>query len=80
MVLGPGVQKTFQLPRRTPLGYSLIPCQTINVLDKTLKGICDVRLDNRKVLCAPGLRIKYFELLCFCLTINYNITLMCLKT
>ena len=42
------------------------------VLDKTLKGIHDVRLDNRKVLCGPGPRAKYFERLFFCLSINYK--------
>ena len=31
------------------------------ILDKTLKGIRGVRLDNKKVLCAPGPRTKYFE-------------------
>ena len=31
------------------------------VLDNTLKGIRDVRLDNRKVLRAPGPRTNYFE-------------------
>ena len=31
------------------------------ILDKTLKGIRGVRLDNRKILRAPGPRIKYFE-------------------
>ena len=30
---------------------------------KTLKGICGVRLDDRKVLRAPGTKTKYFE--CF---------------
>ena len=33
------------------------------VLDKTLKGIRGVRLDNRKLLRAPGARTKFFE--CF---------------
>ena len=36
-----------------------------------LKGICDMRLDIRKVLCAPGPRTKYFELF-FCCLINHN--------
>ena len=31
------------------------------VLDKTLKGIHGVRLDNRKVVRAPRPRTKYFE-------------------
>ena len=31
------------------------------VLDKTLKGMHGVRLDNLKVLRAPGLRTKYFD-------------------
>ena len=31
------------------------------VLDKTLKGIHGVRLDNRKVFHASGSRTKYFE-------------------
>ena len=35
--------------------------KTIHVLDKTLRGIRGVRLDNRKVLRAPGFWIKYFE-------------------
>ena len=39
------------------------------VLDKTLKGIRGVRLDNRKVLRAPGSRTKHFERL-FCRLIN----------
>ena len=40
----------------------------------TLKGIRGVRLDNRKVLCAPGPRTKNLERL-FCRSINYdNIT------
>ena len=39
------------------------------VLDKMLKGIRDVRLDNRKVFCATGPRTKYFERL-FYRTIN----------
>ena len=30
------------------------------VLDKTLKGIRGVRLDNRKVLRAPSPKTKYF--------------------
>ena len=30
-------------------------------LDKTLKGIRGVRLDNLKALCAPGLRTKNFK-------------------
>ena len=33
----------------------------ILVLYKALKGIRGVRLDNRKVLRAPGPRTKYFE-------------------
>ena len=36
-----------------------------NVLDKTLKGIRGVRLDNRKVLRAPGPRNEYFERIFF---------------
>ena len=35
----------------------------MNVLDNTLKDIRGVRLDNRKVLRAPGPRNKYFELM-----------------
>ena len=31
------------------------------VLDKTIKGIRGVQLDNRKVLCAPGPTTKYVE-------------------
>ena len=31
------------------------------VLDNTLKSVCGEQLDNRKVLCAPDLRTKYFE-------------------
>ena len=31
------------------------------VLDRTLKGIRGVRIDNRKVLRAPGPTTKYFE-------------------
>ena len=46
--------------------------KTFQVLDKTLKGIHGVQLDNRKVLCAPGPRTKYFEVF-FCPSINYNI-------
>ena len=34
---------------------------TPTVLDKTLKGIRSVRLDNRKILRALSLRTKYFE-------------------
>ena len=30
-------------------------------MDKTLKGIPYVRLDNRNILHEPGPRIKYFE-------------------
>ena len=45
----------------------------ILVLDKTLKGIRGVRLDNRKVLCAPGPRTKYFESHFFCHSIKYNL-------
>ena len=30
-------------------------------VDKTLKGVCRVRLDNRKVLCAQGAWTKHFE-------------------
>ena len=30
-------------------------------MDKTLKDISGVRLDNRKVFCAPGPKTKYFE-------------------
>ena len=41
------------------------------VLDKTLKGIRGVQLDNQKVLCAPGPWTKCFERLFYCL-INYN--------
>ena len=33
----------------------------MNVLDNTLKDIRGVRLDNRKVLRAPGPKTKYFE-------------------
>ena len=33
----------------------------ITVLNKNLKGICGVRLNNLKALCAPGARTKYFE-------------------
>ena len=33
----------------------------ILVLDKTLKGIRGIRLDNRKVLRAPGPSTKYFN-------------------
>ena len=40
------------------------------VLDKTLKGSHSLRLDNRKVLCAPGHRNKNFKRT-FCHTINY---------
>ena len=39
------------------------------VFDKTLKGIPGVRLENRKVFCAPGPRTKYFERI-FCRSIN----------
>ena len=36
------------------------------VLDKTLKGIRGVRLDNQIVLRAPGPRTKYFKRLFLC--------------
>ena len=42
-------------------------------ISKTLKGIRDVRLDNRKVLRAPGPRIKYFERL---LIVELNIVVV----
>ena len=38
---------------------------------KTLKGIRGVRLDNRKVLRAPGPRIKYLSVFIF-LRLNYK--------
>ena len=44
----------------------------IPVLDKTLKGIRGVRPDNRKAVCAPGPRTKYFERI-FYRSINYYI-------
>ena len=37
-----------------------IEFQVQYILDMTLKGIRDVRLDNRKVLRASGHRTKYF--------------------
>ena len=33
----------------------------VTVLDKTLKGIRGVLLNNRKVFSAPGPKTKYFE-------------------
>ena len=36
-------------------------CHVRSVLDKTLKDVRGLRLDNRKVLRAPGCRTKYFE-------------------
>ena len=36
------------------------------VLDKTLKGIRGVRLDNRKVFRAPGPRTIYIERFLYC--------------
>ena len=42
------------------------------VLEKTLKGIRGVRLDNRQVLCVLGPRTKFFEHLFFCHLKNYN--------
>ena len=39
-----------------------------------LKGIRDLRLDNQKVLRAPGPTIQYFKCL-FCHLINYNFRL-----
>ena len=44
----------------------MYPC----VLDKTLKGIRGVRLDNRKVLRAPGPRTKFFERFFICRSIS----------
>ena len=44
------------------------------VFDKTLKGIPGVRLENRKVFCAPGPRTKYFERI-FCRSITLDIIL-----
>ena len=41
------------------------------VLDKTFKDIRGVRLNNQKVLCAPGPRTKEFERI-FCRSINYK--------
>ena len=42
-------------------------------MNKTLKGIRGVRLDDRKVLCAPNPKTKYFERLIFFRPINYNL-------
>ena len=41
---------------------------------KTFKGICGVRLDNLKVLCAPGPWTKLFERLFFVVELNYDFT------
>ena len=42
------------------------------VLDKTLKGICDVQSNNQKVLCTPNPRTKYFESIFLYHSINCN--------
>ena len=48
-----------------PTFIKLYLISNYKVPDKTLKGIRGVRLDNRKVLCAPGPTTKYFERLFF---------------
>ena len=40
------------------------------LLDMTLKGIRGVKLDNRKVLCAPDPWTKYLNVF-FCRSVNY---------
>ena len=48
-------------------------------MDKTLKGIRSVRLDNRKVLRAPGPRTKLFERIsCRLVNNNANISKTCM--
>ena len=54
----------------------LIDDHLIFVLDKMLKGIRVVHLDNRKVFRAPGPKTKYFEQFYFCLSINLNIVIL----
>ena len=44
-------------------------------MDKTLKDIGCVRLDDRKVVRAPGPKTKYIESL-FCRSINYKYCLI----
>ena len=86
MALEPGAQRTFGLSSRTPQIPFNVLSRTIVViilkfffisklfivLDKTLKGTRGVRLDNQKVIRAPGPRTKYFERFYFCRSINYK--------
>ena len=60
------LQCTCKTTAATHLLLIVINC----VLDKTLKDIRGMQLNNQKVFCAPGLRTKYFERL-FCCSINY---------
>ena len=43
------------------LKFKVVNTLCFTVLDKRVKSIRGVRLDNRKVLCAPGPTTKYFE-------------------